>query len=462
MTGGAGTTGGAGGTTGGDGSGIPDSGAPQPGILIFDGRATRVGVVSDREGNALVHWDAGEGQVHFARWIAAEENWLYPAPVVLDTAIVVDTHGSGHPILIGDEIDPDSGEPGTTVVRRFDVEANEWGPAQPTGIGGSFVHLWHLSMDGAGNVYAYWTNEDGLTDASSWWPVDSAAWQPTRTVNHTEGVAGARHEGAWFWQEDSGFGVRAFDLGARDWSDKDELWPSGSALIYPVFEVGPSGEALAAVLRHEPTELVMEVRRYDPELATWQPPETAFRAATDDDPNTIYGPVLAITDLAHHDIVAVPVPVGEEFELVMSRREPSTGIWSPLHTFVGLRDPGAIEFAADESGNLYGYAPPDTLFHYDAATDIWTETPSEGGNFEFAVSRRGAFALGLRSRELVAYRHSGADGEWRSARGMPEGVFPESGSVMFAIAPLGEDRALVVWPTRDSVGGGAVRAAFIE
>jgi len=66
------------------------------------------------------------------------------------------------------------------------------------------------------------------------------------------------------------------------------------------------------------------------------------------------------------------------------------------------------------------------------------------------------------SSDLVAYRHPGDDGGWRSARGLPEGVSPEIGSVPFAMAPIGEDRALVVWPTRNSAGGGAVRAAFIE
>jgi hypothetical protein len=67
--------------------------------------------VGDHDGNALVQWDAGPGQVGFARWNAARQEWSYPAPLALELAFVVDTQRSGHPIVIGNVTNPDSGEP---------------------------------------------------------------------------------------------------------------------------------------------------------------------------------------------------------------------------------------------------------------------------------------------------------------------------------------------------------------
>lgn len=439
-------------------------GATEPGILLFDEPTVRVDVVGDRDGNALVKWDASSGQVQCARWVATRREWLYPAPVTIGEAFLVDTQRSGHPILIGDETDPDTGAT-TTVVRRFNVERNEWGPSQAIGIDHAFAYGFHLSMDGAGNVYAYWPNEGGASLSWTWWPVDHEEWEPPQPIEHASRIVGARERGAWLWQESSGFAVRAFDIEAGAWGDEHELQPLGQEAAFSVhqFAVGPSGEALATSWRETPTEHLMEVWRYDPKLAAWQPPEIAEKLPILEGDARVPGPSTPITNLTHHDIVAVPRPDGDRYTLLMNRRDPATGNWSPLHEFAGLRVAGAIDFAADDAGNLYGSAPATGLFHYNAASGAWRDTPTSDGAFEFAASSRGAFALGWNSdRELVAYRHVGAGAAWESARGLPSGAVPELGSVAFALAALGEDAAIAVWPTRQSGRVGSVRAAFLE
>jgi hypothetical protein len=434
-----------------------------PGILVFEGDATGLGVVGDREGNALVNWNGVGGQVLFARWSAAERAWHYPTPVVLDAALVVDTYGSGHPILIGDEVDPQS-TLRKTVVRRFDVQSNEWGPAQLTGLHGSAAYATSVRMDGAGNVYVFWYDVNQTRANWTWWPADAAGWVPTRFIDHVNEIVSSREAGAWLWQRMSGFSVRAFDLGAGDWGAEHELESlasvSPSSIDYLV--VGPSGEALGATLRHDPTELVMSVWRYDPTFAAWQPKETALQIATDGDPSTTYGAAEPLTDFLHQDVVTVPVPLGNQFELHMNRRDPSTGTWSPLHEFARSTTPNTGKLVADDSGNLYGCLPPSGLFQYNSESELWTDAAIDGG-CDFAVSRAGAFALGwTRDYELTAYRHPGGGAEWRSAQGLPSGAIAQVGSVPFAIAPLTEGHAIVVWQTRDTTRRTSIRAAFIE
>ena len=450
----------------GGGAGLSSNGGGAqegPGIDLFEGSVSRIGVVGDREGNALVQWDSDGGQVRFARWNAAEKVWRYPAPLVLDLAFVVDTYGSGHPILIGDLVDSQT-KARTTVIRRFDLQSNEWGPAQPTQIGGSFAYRFHVSMDGAGNVYTLWLADNRLSEDWTWWPVDANAWAPLHNLERASGIVGARQAGAWIWQENAGFGVRAFDLVAGDWGAEHELKPlaPGSASNIYYLAVGPSGEALAAALHHAPNELVMSAWRYDPLRAAWQPKETALQIATNEDPSTTDGAALPITDFLHQNVVAVPRRVGTQFELHMNRWDPSTGNWSPLREFAELTSTSAFEMTADDSGNLYGCAPPSGVFHYNSASGVWTAPVPDAG-CDFAVSHSGAFALGWDARgELTAYRHPGGDGEWRSAQGLPAGALPENGSVPYAIAPLNEGRAIVVWQVRDKTGRRSVRAAFIE
>ncbi len=448
------------GAPGGAGSGTAGSGS---GIVVFEGSVNRIGVVGDREGNALLQWDSDGGQVRFARWSAAEKLWRYPAPLVLDLAFVVDTYGSGHPILIGDEVDPQS-KARTTVIRRFDVRSNEWGPAQPTPIEGSFAYGFYVSMDGAGNVYTRWRADDQTSVDWSWLPADASVWAPLRNLERASAIVGARRAGAWLWQENYGFGVRAFDLRAGDWSDEHELasFQSGTGLDIHYLAVGPSGEALAAALHHAPTELVMSTWRYDPTRATWQPQETALQIPTNEDPRTTYGAPLPVTDFLHQDVVAVPRRVGNQSELHMNRWDPTTRAWSPLRDFVGVMSSSELEMTADDSGNLYGCVPPFGVFQYNSASGAWSD-PGPDAECEFAVSRTGAFALGrVAGNELTAYRHPGGDNPWRSARGMPSGAFPELGSVPYAIAPLDEGRAIVIWQLRHNPNTRSVRAAFIE
>jgi len=412
-------------------------------------------VVGDREGNALVMWDDFKGQFFFARWVAAERAWRHPASLMLADAALADTYGSGHPILIGDQVDPLTGER-STIVRRFDVQTDEWGPAQPADFEGTFAYGFYVSMDGEGNVYLL-HNRD--YENWTWWPVDAETWAPLRTVEDGSRIIGAREAGAWLSQERRGFSVRAFDLGASDWSNEYvfESPQSTSTSDINYFTVGPTDEALAATLRQDQTHVAVYVWRYDPKLAAWQPKETALEAATNNDSTTYYGAPVPITDLLHMDVVAAPVREGDQFELRMNLREPATGIWSPLHAFTGLTSPTRGKFVADASGNLYGCAPPAGLFHYSSESRIWTN-PSVDTGCEFAVFRQGAFALGTtRDHELAVYWHPGGDGEWRRAQGLPFGAMPVFGSVPYAISPLSEGHAIVVWQIQSGV-----RAAFIE
>ena len=73
----------------------------------------------------------------------------------------------------------------------------------------------------------------------------------------------------------------------------------------------------------------------------------------------------------------------------------------------------------------------------------WTTVSVEGGYFLLALGPKSAFALGMVSLELVAYRHPGGSGTWRPVRGLPEGTSPELGSTAYAMAAIGNDRALV-------------------
>lgn len=461
------------GGAGGDASAHPEGGATEPGIPLFDGIGTRVSVVGDHDGNALVQWDVSVGQVGFARWNAARQEWSYPAPLALEHASVVDTQRSGHPIVIGNVTNPDSGEQ-TTVVHRFDLSTNEWGPAQATGIGDSSVHLHNLSMDGVGNVYAFWLNESRQTQSWTWWPVESSGWEPLQPIERVSRIVAARGQGAWLWQESSGFGVRAFDVDLGSWGDEHELAPLDSVAASGIHQlvVGPSGEALAAAYLQHPPERVLDVWRYDPGLAAWQPRETAMKAPMPADQNGGPGPEKPLTDFAHHDIVAVPLHDAGEYTLVLKRRDAATGEWSPLREIAGLATSHQNELEGDDEGNLYG-ALPTGLFRYRAATDTWIDTQVEGGSFKLVVAGTSVFALGwsttpsapsspVARTELVAYHHSASDSEWRSARGLPERAVPMIGSVPFAIAALDDDHAIVVWPTREDGRHGSVRAAFIE
>lgn len=456
-----------------DAAGAPHAGTSEPGSLVFDGVVTRVDVVGDRDGNALVKWDEAPGLVGCARWDATRREWLYPAPVTMGEASLIDGQRSGHPILLGEETDPDSGAT-KTIVRRFDVKSNEWGPARAIGVRPAFAWGFYLSMDGAGNVYAYWLNEDRASQSFTWWPVDQEEWAPLQPIEHASRIVGTPGQGAWLWQENSGFGVRKFDVELGSWGDEYELAPRDSASAWSIHQlvVGPSGEALAAAYLQEPPERVLDVWRYDPGLDAWQPRETALTAPMPSDQNGGPGPAIPLTDFAHHDIVAVPLPEGDEYTMVLKRRDATTGEWSPLREIAGLATPHSIELVGDDQGNFYASLPTG-LLRYNGTTNDWLETPVEGGSFKLVVSGTSVFALGWNTTptppsspglrtELVAYHHAASDSEWRPVRGLPEGAVPEIGSVPFGIAALDDDRAIVVWPTREDGRHGSVRAAFIE
>src|SRR6478736_1986947 len=463
----AGSVGGARGVVGGAGghsgtaagtagaSGKSSKETQQPGIVIVDGPSHRIEVVGDREGNALVMWDDFKGQFSFARWVAAERAWHHPAPLMLSNANIEDTYSSGHPILIDDEVNPQTGEI-STFVRRFDPQTNEWRPAQPADFEGTFAYRFYVSMDGAGNVYLL---HNRTYQNWTWWPVAADTWRPLRTVQHANGIVGARQAGAWLWQEQSGFGARAFDLDAGDWGDEYEFESLEARPIddFNWLTVGPSGEALAAVFHQEQSQLTTYVWRYDPTLAAWQPRETALQAATVNGSKTPYAGPLPITDFLHMDVVAAMVPTGDQFALQTNRRDPSTGIWSPLHEFAGVTDSNPDAFVADDSGNLYGCVPPAGLFHYDSDSQVWTN-PNIDVGCNFVVFDKGAFAVGTTTnRELTAYFHPGGDGAWRIARGLPTGISPQIGLVPYAAAPLDTGHAIVVWQIQSGI-----RAAFIE
>ena len=88
----------------------------------------------------------------------------------------------------------------------------------------------------------------------------------------------------------------------------------------------------------------------------------------------------------------------------------------------------------------------------------------DAGAIQFAVAHTGAFAVGwTKDLELAAYKHPGGVGDWQSVSGLPLGAGPrgEIASDLFAVAPLDEGHAIVVWPA-GTIGNLSTRAAFIE
>ena len=439
---------------------------PQPGSL-FEDDVTEVQVVSDREGNAMVEGIGSE--THFAHWHEAEQEWSRPGS--LSSGHLVETNGSDRFLLtaVAANVLDGPAEPATS---RFDLKRDEWGPARAVAIY-PFDLPFVIAADGAGNAFAYGYDRNLDAVTATWWAVDQSAWAlpaipPGQPDSASEvHLVGAGVEGAWYWEGSPDFIVRYFDTRLGSWSARQALQLPGASDDRRLV-VGRSGEALAVTVNLRASEVVVEAQRYDPVRAAWQPKETAFQAPS---AGAISAQLFqAFTDSAQHDIVVVGLRTPDAFELRIIRREPTTGVWTTVHTVAAAAAPDQVLLAGDLAGNVYGCishlnssAPPSpsSLLAYDAATQVWKESQVDGYGVKLAASGRGAFVVVSSSTGDVPYRQSGTGTEWRRARGMPEGeLWPDS----MDLAAIGDERALFVWVPHDMSGSGqgAASAAFIE
>jgi hypothetical protein len=317
-------------------------------------------------------------------------------------------------------------------------------------------------MDGVGNAYVYEVSDGSGVGGEwpwSWWPVGAEALTPPKLLAASGflDVFASPLAGAWLQEDDLRMGVRAFDVGAGDWGPQSLSVQRRADEAFHL-EVRGAGQPLGVTVRREkPTRLVVEVQRYDPELEAWQPKETALSTEGDADesPAALGAEVLSSSAFGDTVIANVQRQAGDDLEL--SRRLPTTGVWSPLQVFHDVQ-PLYWSFQEDASGDLYGYVGPSEFFHCNAAGNVSLTSLGDEGGFQWVTTARGAFALSSKSGQLLAYRHDGHD--WRPARGLPPAIRAEAESRYYGLARLGQDRALVVWTGPDHRG--PLYAAFLE
>jgi hypothetical protein len=436
----------------------PETDSWEP-LQPVDGKVTRLNVVSDRDGGALVAWETEDGQVSFARWHDAQQVWSFPEPVALKSAQLVDPYGSGRPVLWGKAATSDLGEAPANVALRFDPARDEWGPPQS-------LSAWPepaIAVDGVGNAYVNASSLGFTVDGEvlwSWWPVAAQALPPPRLLaayGYVDVFASAA-AGAWLLDSDAGAGVRGFDVRAGDWGPRSPSVPGRIDEQFH-FELGRTGQIWGVTERSEPTQLVVQVQGYDPELAVWQPKETALSTDLEREEHDILSARVFSSSSAGDTVVTYVPRQGEwVYDLELSRRAATTGVWSPLQVFPDVQaTPGLDWFQEDESGGIYGYLSSKFLYCDAAGSASLSSLPDDTPLFWWVTTSRGAFALGHSSGQLLAYRHDGDD--WRPARGLPA-IHTDAESRYYVLARVGHDRALVVWSAPD--GRGPLYSAFLE
>jgi hypothetical protein len=435
--------------------------APQTLFHLSDRVGFLIQPISDSEGNVVVAWGEYSGPIHSLYWDTVQQRWFNLESVQAEWTVLADPHGSRYPVRFSYNELKDGGRTAETVSRRFDPDRHAWGP--PVRLPGAerVVFGDNYGVDGTGDAFAFW--REGEDNFCSRLPLAGSDWEPPLRLEEIYLLAAGKGN-TFMWADRNDLRVRRFDRERAKWSDPVVLPESVSRSFSRMrtLVVGNSGAALLASLRRDADRVTVEAWRYDPAADAWGELESVMVLPTSAPPDTLQGPIRALTHQLQ-DLIWVPAFAQDGTpETHIARYDPSSRRWTESRAIEGTTMLGApqLDLSADDHGRVFGGWHTIGLLRIDPGAQDWIDTRTDPSLYVW-TSGDTAFGASWNNEGALVGMKAAHGGAWTAAKVLPDrpGAFPGRPAIKRGAA--GRDRGLVLW-MQDYGPDRGLWASFIE